>query len=200
MASSSLAASSSSKLASSTSSSISSVVTPPPSSSAFSTTTKASSSAVATGYTTAVAPPTTVNIALHATATASSEKSRSPAPGVNDGYIGGLNALGFGVASQEWSSQLQGAGAWIQLNFTSTYLMKQVVLYNSVNTLNQVLGGTLRFSDGTSYKVGALSATGSTVSLGTTGIYASSLRFTVTSVSITTTSVGLAEIQIFNGA
>ena len=153
---------------------------------------------MSTGYPTAPVQASTVNIALLAIATASSEKAISPASGVIDGQIGGVTDFGTGTASQEWVTRTEGAGAWIQLNFTSTYLMKEVILFDRVSTLNQVTSGTLRFSDGTSINVGALSASGSTVSLGSAGIYASSVRFTVKSVSFTTKSAGLSEIQIFN--
>lgn len=80
----------------------------------------------------------------------------------------------------------------------SVYLMKEVILYAPVNTNNDINGGYLLFSDGHLIQVGALSPSGSVVSLGTAGIYASAVRFYVSAVSSTTTAAGLAEIQIYN--
>ncbi|KAM0747146.1 hypothetical protein T439DRAFT_383314 [Meredithblackwellia eburnea MCA 4105] len=162
----------------------------------------ASSSAASSSaftYPTATAQSGTVNIArLANNITASSFTPGSPPTGVNDGNIGGVSKSGTGVASQEWKSLNQKAGAWVQLNFTAAYLMRQVVLYGSVNTDQQILAGTLAFSDGTIVTVGSVVASGTKVALPGAGVTASSLRFTVTSVSTTTTAVGLAELQLFN--
>lgn len=63
------------------------------------------------------------------------------------------------------------------------------------------MGGTLTFSDGTSVSVGALVNDGSSTLVNlATPVTTSSLEFAVTSVSGSTGSAGLAEIQVFNSA
>lgn len=164
------------------------------------TSTKASSTSAAptaTGLPKAPLTGATVNIARIAgtVATASSNIPSSPASGVIDGKIGGLSLLGLGKAAEEWVA----AGTspqWIELKWTKQYFMRKIVLYGRVNSLNTVTSGVLSFSDGTIIKVsGSISSTGSIVSLGS-GIYASSVRFTTAGTSLTSTSVGLSEIEI----
>jgi hypothetical protein len=160
--------------------------------------TTSSSVAPTTALSTAAPQATNVNIALLGTAYASSAISASPASGVNDGVIGGASLLGLGgLAKNEWVSTT-GANSWVQLNFTSNYLIKTVVLHARTNTVaTQVTAGTLTFSDGTSVDTGAIATSGTTVVLPTGGITVHWVRFTATKV---TGVAGLAEMQIYNYA
>lgn len=81
---------------------------------------------------------------------------------------------------------------------SSQYLMKSVILYGPVNGLNSITAGTLTFSDGSVVPVGSISSSGTVVSLGDDGKTSYSVRFTATKVSLLTSSVGLAEMRIYN--
>ncbi|GAA5852849.1 hypothetical protein JCM8547_004705 [Rhodosporidiobolus lusitaniae] len=160
-----------------------------------------STSAAATGLSTAPAQATSVNIArlTGVTVTASSHITKSPPSGAVDGKIGGLSALGLGTASQEWVASSSANGAWIELQLPAYYLVREIDLYARVSVLQGVTSGLLSFddADNTVIKVGALSSSGSAVSLGN-GLVVSKVRFTITSSTLTTTGPGLAEIQLFN--
>ena len=159
-----------------------------------STATTAATSALST----APAQATNVNIAALGKAYASSSSSASPASGANDGVIGGVGLLGIGGdAGDEWVATT-GDNAWVQVNLTANYMMKEVVLYGRINTLATIVSeGTLTFSDGTTVDTGAILTTGTTVVLGTAGVTASWVRFTATRV---TGVAGLAEMQFYNYA
>ena len=102
----------------------------------------------ATGFVNiSVAPSSTsLNLALFATATAST---------ANDGRGQGADKAIDGVvdgyptdSSREWASVGQLTGAWIQLTWPAPQMIAQVVLHDRINTSDQILAGTLRFSDG----------------------------------------------------
>ncbi len=104
--------------------------------------------------------------------------------------------LGFPADySREWVTVRQGTGAWIQLTWTSAVTLDRVVLYDRPNTSDQVTGGTLTFSNGTSVAVGALPNNGSGLSIPFTARSVTWVRFTVTSVRNSTSNVGLAEFE-----
>ncbi|GJN87828.1 hypothetical protein Rhopal_000783-T1 [Rhodotorula paludigena] len=196
---------SSSTLSSSASSASSSgMVTITRSSSASSTAIpSSSSSSVAPSSTKSAALPTSttgasVNIARinGVVATASSSISKSPPSGAIDGNNGGVSALGFGNAAQEWVANGK-QGQWIELALPANYLLREVVLRGRVNTWSSITSGVLNFTDGTTIKVGAVSPSGSSVSLGS-GIAATGMRFTITGTSYLTTQAGLAEIELYN--
>ncbi|KAI5475263.1 Carbohydrate-Binding Module Family 1 protein, cellulose binding protein [Pseudohyphozyma bogoriensis] len=146
------------------------------------------------------AQASTVDIALLATASASCANSASPASGAIDGNIGGTSLLGLGNAAQEWKCTGTTKNAVLTLTWDEVYLMKSVVLYGPVNTLNSITASTLTFSDGTTINVGAISSSGTVVSLGTNGVYASSAKLTITGMSLLSSAAGLAEIKIYNAA
>ncbi|KAK4052066.1 hypothetical protein OIV83_002360 [Microbotryomycetes sp. JL201] len=166
--------------------------------SAASTSSTRAPSPTAPASTPTVTAPSNSNIAPLATATASSWRASSPPRGVNDNRIGGVDALGFGDASQEWSTGNSATPAWIQLNWPSYYVMKSVYLYAPKNSLTRIRRGYLTFSDGSTIDVTQqLSQSGTAVSLGN-GKVSTSVRFTITDTGFSSGPVGLAEIKVFN--
>jgi hypothetical protein len=133
------------------------------------------------------------NLALSATASASSEKPayEQTADKANDGVIDGWP----GDYTKEWVSNNEGAGAWLQLNWSQAVTVDRVVLYDRPNTNDRITGGTLSFSNGSPVTVGALNNNGTA----TNSIFSTRtitwLRFTVTSAQ--GGAVGLAEVQVF---
>ena len=139
-------------------------------------------------------PPT--DLALTATATASSQNSStsqlasSAIDGVLDGYPGDY--------TKEWATVGGGVGSWLKLTWSNAQTIHKVVLYDRPNLSDQITGGTLTFSDGTTVNVPSLNndGTATTITL-PNAVTTTSLLLTVTSVSSTTQNVGLSEIQAF---
>ena len=109
--------------------------------------------------------------------------------GVIDGYPGDY--------TKEWATVGGGAGSWLKLTWTSSQTINDVVLYDRPNTNDQVTGGTLTFSDGSTVTVPALNNNGAATTVTFPTKTTTSVLFTVTSVSSTTQNVGLAEIEVF---
>jgi LmbE family N-acetylglucosaminyl deacetylase len=136
-----------------------------------------------------------VNIAPQAPVTASSQNmstdqtAAKAIDGVIDGYPGDY--------TKEWATVNGGAGSWLKLTWSSPQTINKVVLYDRPNTDDQVTGGTLTFSDGSTVTVPALNNDGSATTITFPPTTTTSLLFTVTSVSSTTQNVGLAEIEVF---
>ncbi|HKO92902.1 MAG TPA: hypothetical protein VJU61_17220, partial [Polyangiaceae bacterium] len=82
------------------------------------------------------------------------------------------------------------------LSWPAATTVSSVTLFDRPNSDDQVLGGTLSFSDGSSVAVGALSNGGSAVQVSFASRSVTWLRFTVSSVSANTYSVGLAELEV----
>ena len=72
------------------------------------------------------------DIALSATASASSSAPGQPASAAIDSVVGGYLPTG-GDVSKEWSSNRQGAGAWLQLVWPNPVSISSVVLYDRIN-------------------------------------------------------------------
>jgi hypothetical protein len=128
-----------------------------------------------------------------ATATASTENSGDgqTAAKAIDG-----SPLGYPAdSSREWASVRQGAGAWLQLTWSSAVTLERIVLNDRPNASDQVTSGTLTFSDGSSVPVGALANDGAAVSVPFAPRSVTWVRFTVTGVRGGTSNVGLAEIE-----
>jgi hypothetical protein len=92
------------------------------------------------------------NIAPLATVTVSSEDT-------SRGQTGEGVADGQPDASQ-WSSAGEGAGAWITLTWDHPATVSEIDLYDRPDPIDNVLGGTLTFDDGTMIGVHALPASG----------------------------------------
>ena len=138
---------------------------------------------------------TTSNLAPTATVTASSETAPTgqlavkAIDGIIDGYPGNY--------TREWATNGQGAGTWINLAWPATCTVNRIVLYDRPNTADQVLGGTIQFSDGTTLPVGPLNNNGTATEYLFGAKAITNLRLTVSSVSATTVNVGLAEVEVY---
>ena len=71
-------------------------------------------------------------------------------------------------------------------------------LYDRPNLNDQITGGNIQFSDGSSIPVGTLPNDGSAYTLTFAAKTVTSLQLNINSVSATTQNVGLAETQVYN--
>ncbi|MGZ6800850.1 MAG: DUF7402 domain-containing protein, partial [Mycobacteriaceae bacterium] len=131
------------------------------------------------------------------TVTASSQKSTAQsAEKARDGY-----ALGAPMdSSKEWVTAGGKANSWIQYSFAVPTTLDGVTLFDRPNLNNQITGGTLNFSDGSSVPVGALPNNGSGMTISFPARTVTSVRLNITSVSATTVDVGLAEFEAYTVA
>jgi LmbE family N-acetylglucosaminyl deacetylase len=135
------------------------------------------------------------NIAPLAAVTASSD---NPADGQQatkavDGIVDGWP----GDYTREWATNGERTGAWIRLSWSTSYIVDSVVLYDRPNANDNVTGGTLTFSDGTSVSVGALDNAGAATTMTFTPRSITSVTFTINSVSTATENIGLAEFEVY---
>ena len=139
-----------------------------------------------------------VNVAPLAAVTASSENASTgqlavkAVDGSADGYPGDY--------THEWATLGEGAGAWLNLAWSSPQALTSITLFDRPNPDDQITGGTVTFSDGSSLAVGVLPNDGSPLTLTFAAKTVTSLKLTITSVSSTTQNIGLAEIQAFTGS
>jgi hypothetical protein len=136
----------------------------------------------------------TDNVAPLAQVTASSQNTTTKQQAVKavDGVVVG-NPIG---STHEWATVHGRAGSWLQLDWRGPQSVNRVVLYDRPNLVDQVAGGTLTFSDGTTLPVPALPNNGSGQVISFPARTVTSLRFTVTSVGPKTQNIGLAEIEV----
>jgi len=143
-------------------------------------------------------PPTggATNVAMNATVTASSQNTGTgqtaakAIDGIIDGYPNDY--------TKEWATVGGGPGSWLKLAWPSAVTVNKIVLFDRPNLSDQVLTGTISFSDGSTLPVGALNNDGSATTLNFTAKTITGLTFTINSVSNSTSNIGLAEIQVFN--
>ncbi|HQR26551.1 MAG TPA: PKD domain-containing protein [Nocardioides sp.] len=136
---------------------------------------------------------TNVARTLSATATASTQNT---ADGQTAAKAIDGSPLGYPTDySREWVTVRQGAGAWIQLNWTNAVTLDRVVLYDRPNASDQITSGTLTFSDGSSVAVGALNNDGSAVTVSFAPRSVTWIRLTVNTVRAGTSNVGMAEFE-----
>ena len=135
------------------------------------------------------------DLALFATATASSQFTSigSTADKAIDGVIDGYP----GDYTKEWAAVSGGAGSWLKLTWSSPQTVNKIVLYDRPNLSDQITGGTIQFSDGSSVPVGPLNNNGTAVTISFPAKTITSLQLNITSVSPSTKNVGLAEIQVY---
>src|SRR5262249_35779593 len=135
-----------------------------------------------------------------ATATASSAAGTgTTADRVNDASVSGFPRIPSILrgGKGEWvASQL--AGAWVQLNWTSTQAVTRIVLHDRPDTNENITSGTLTFSDGSTIGVGALPTNGNTFTVNFAQKNITWVRFTVNGASGTAT--GLAEMEVYGAA
>ncbi len=136
------------------------------------------------------------DLALSASATASSQNvsTGQTAAKAIDGVVGGYP----GDHTVEWATVGGGVGSWLKLTWTSAQTFDTIVLYDRPNSSDQITGGNIQFSDGSSIAVGALPNDGSAYTLSFAAKTATSLQLNITSVSASTVNVGLAEIQVYD--
>jgi lysophospholipase L1-like esterase len=140
---------------------------------------------------------TNITLASGVVVTASSESvgtsqlALKAIDGVVDGWPGDFSA--------EWATLGEGAGAWIDLAWPSSYLVDQVVIYDRPNTNDHILSATLQFSDGSTVPVGTLDNSGAPTPITFSARVVNGVRLIITSVSGSTANIGLAEIEVFGG-
>lgn len=136
---------------------------------------------------------TSPNRALASTATASSENTSrgQGAAKAIDGVVSGYPV----DPTREWATVGQLGGAWIQLTWTSTQSITRVILHDRINTEDQILSGTLTFSDGSSIAVGTLTNDGTGVQFDFAAKNVTWVRLTVNSARGSNT--GLAEFEVY---
>ena len=136
------------------------------------------------------------DVALTATATASSQTSAQPASAAIDGIVSGYPY----DSSKEWSTNGGGANSWLTLTWSSPVTLATIILHDRINLNDQITSGTLTFSNGTQIQVGALPNDGSGLTVNVPDITTTTLTLTVNSVSASTQNVGLAEIEAWTPA
>ncbi|TQS89594.1 hypothetical protein EU811_20060 [Arthrobacter sp. TS-15] len=126
------------------------------------------------------------------TVSASSQRASAQSPEkARDGYAWGTPM----DANREWVTNGGKAGSWIQYNFSPARTINAVTLFDRPLPSDHVTGGNLTFSDGTTVPVAALPNNGSGLTTNFPARTVSSVRFNISSVSGTTTNVGLAEFE-----
>ena len=136
------------------------------------------------------------DIAPLATATASSQSiwTHQTADRAIDGVVDGYP----GDYTKEWVTSGEGAGAWLKLTWPEAVTVSRIVLHNRLDLDDQITGATLQFSDGSSVDVGTpLPNDGSALTIDFSPRTVTSVKLEITSVSATTTNVGLAEIEVY---
>jgi uncharacterized repeat protein (TIGR02543 family) len=142
-----------------------------------------------------ITTPQTSNIAPLATVAASTQNTSTgqtaakAVDGVIDGYPGDY--------TREWATTGQKTGAWLNLSWSASHSVTQVVLYDRPNLNDQITSATLSFSDGSSMVVGPLNNNGTATTYTFPAKVITGLRMTVTGVSSSTGAVGLSEIQVY---
>ncbi len=120
------------------------------------------------------------------------------AEGAIDGAVGGFpDDIG-----NEWASNAETAGAWIKLSWTQPQRVDRVWLFDRPNTLDQVTGGRLEFSDGSTIELQKplpdTAARGLQISFPPRTI--SWVKLTITAVKKDSPNIGLAEFAVFESA
>ncbi len=99
------------------------------------------------------------NIAFLANVSVSSENTSTGQLGIKaaDGIADGYPRF----PDNEWASMGETAGAWIQLSWPGDHKINKIVLYDRPNLMDNIIGATLTFSDGSWIKVSSLPNNGS---------------------------------------
>jgi len=132
------------------------------------------------------------NLAITAQVTVSSENTANNQGGLKavDGVIDGAPH----DPAREWVTSNQLSGAWIQLGWPSPVSVAQVNLHDRPHSSENVLAGTLSFSDGTRIAVGALPSDGKVLPVTFSPKTVTWVRFTIDQAE--GTAAGLSEIQV----
>jgi LmbE family N-acetylglucosaminyl deacetylase len=136
------------------------------------------------------------NLALTATVSASSESAATlqTRDRAVDGLVSGepSDLLRY---YREWVAPGQTAGAWIRLDWATARQVSQIRLYDRPNTSDNILSGTLTFSDGSTIAVGALPSQGAGLIVQFPVRTTTSVTFRIDTAAGVDT--GLAEIEVF---
>jgi LmbE family N-acetylglucosaminyl deacetylase len=133
-----------------------------------------------------------VNLAVSAEVTVSSENSAG-----NQGRMKAVDGVADGAQrdpSREWVTSGELSAAWIQFAWPSPVVVAQVNLQDRPRGSDNVIAGTLSFSDGTSISVGALPWDGKVLPVTFAPKTVSWVRFTIDQAEGSAT--GLSEIQV----
>src|SRR6267143_1359843 len=132
------------------------------------------------------------NLAITGQVTVSSENTANNQGGLKavDGVIDGAPH----DPAREWVTSNQLSGAWIQLGWPSPVSVAQVNLHDRPHSSENVLAGTLSFSDGTRIAVGALPSDGKVLPVTFSPKTVSWVRVTIDQAE--GTAAGLSEIQV----
>lgn len=135
------------------------------------------------------------NLATSATATASSVARGQVAKNAIDGRVGGYPD----APGQEWSSNLQKEGAWLQLDWPEAVVINQVWIYDRVSPKDRMERANILFGDGRRVEAVVGSGDGSSpAKVGFEAVRTKSLRIEVAKVADGTRNAGLAEVVVLN--
>jgi hypothetical protein len=130
-----------------------------------------------------------VNLAPLATVTASSIVSSSNAEPMGAGVADGT------VDASEWVTSAEAQGAWIELRWDRPVSVAEVELHDRRSLLENILGGTLLFDDGSMIPVPALPPDGTPWSIHFPPKTVQWIRFRIDSAQ--GKNEGLAEIMVY---
>lgn len=133
------------------------------------------------------------NVARIATVSVSSETPEYGQLGIKaiDGVVDGSP----GDYTKEWATLGELAGAWITLSWTNSQDITKIILYDRPNLTDNILSGTLTFSDGSSIAVGQLPNNGAGLTVTFPLRSVTWVKFTVDSA--VGLNIGLAEIEVY---
>lgn len=111
-----------------------------------------------------------------------------------DSVVGGYPRLN--QVCNEWATD-GSTGAWIKLSFNRPAQITQIILYDRINLYDQILSGTLEFSDGSRQKVDALRDGGAAkvITIEPAKSKIAWVKFTIDQAKGSNT--GLAEIEVW---
>lgn len=134
------------------------------------------------------------NLAGLATVTVSSQNTATGQVGTSavDGFVEGDPD---GYEPFEWATNGQLNGAWITLTWPYSVTISRVALYDRPNLNDNVISGTLVFSDGTSVPVGQLPNNGNPLLVSFSPKNVRSVTFNITNAVGDNT--GLGEIEVY---
>ncbi len=143
------------------------------------------------------APLAGVNVARTASPTVTASSQNTSTTQTAAKAVDG-SALGHPVDyTKEWATVGGKAGSWLELVWAVPVTIDRIVLFDRPNANEQITGGNLAFSDGSSVPVGALNNDGSATTVTFSTRTVSSVRLNITSVKSTTVNIGLAEFEVW---
>ncbi len=111
-----------------------------------------------------------------------------------------LSGVPFPNTNPEWIANREWNGAWIRLTWPNPVTVSDIVLYDRPNLTDNILSGTLTFSDGSSVPVGVLPANGNGSLISFAARTVTWVQFTVITAAGATggpAGIGLSEFEAF---